>query len=161
MKSATLTRHLHSSAAPVCMFHMDYTIWEYCFPFQLVNLKVDISLSIDYFNVYKASIHWVSFSSSQRPRRQKVHPVCFHYFTKAQWFVVIVSAQINAESLQIWKLYYSFLYDQKWGSILSASERTNASICPAVSATVQLTHSTHSHLNSAHISKLTSDWAAM
>ncbi len=29
-------------------------------------------------------------SSSQRPRRQKAQPVCFHYFIKAQRFVVIV-----------------------------------------------------------------------
>ncbi len=47
-------------------------------------------------------------------------------------------AQINVESLQIWKMYYSHLYDQKFRIILGEHERTGASICPAVSVTVQL-----------------------
>ncbi len=60
--------------------------------FELVHLKVDISLSIDiFFYVCKAKIYTVSRSSSQRLRRQKVHYVCFHYFTKAR-IVFIVSA---------------------------------------------------------------------
>ncbi len=35
-------------------------------------------------------------------------------------------------------MYYSYLYEQKWQSILRASEHSGASNCPAVSATVQL-----------------------
>ncbi len=73
---------------------------------------------------FRAQVH--------RARRQKAHHVCFCNFTKAR-FVVIVSAQINVEYLQMLKMYYSYLCEQKWGSILGASDRTGTSICPAVS----------------------------
>ncbi len=35
-------------------------------------------------------------------------------------------------------MYYSYLYDHKWQSILRASERTSASICHADRAAIQL-----------------------
>ncbi len=59
------------------------------------------------------------------------------------------STQINVESLQIQKMSYSYLHEQQLWSILRASECTGISICPAVSATVQLPHSTQW---TAHIS---------
>ncbi len=37
-------------------------------------------------------ILFIFYASSQTPRQQKEHPVCFHYFTKAQRVVVIVTA---------------------------------------------------------------------
>ncbi len=42
--------------------------------------------------------------------------------------------------LQTRKTHYFYLYNQKWLSILRASEHTGASICSAVSTTVQLLH---------------------
>ncbi len=57
---------------------------------------LDISLSIDIF--FKDG---VSKFLAQVHMRPKAHPVCL----KAQRFVVILSAQINVESLQIRKMY--------------------------------------------------------
>ncbi len=53
------------------------------------HLKVDISLSIDIFYVYTVKIYTVLHAQVHRPRRQKVHPVCFHYFTKARFDVIV------------------------------------------------------------------------
>ncbi len=94
-----------------------------------------ICLFESFFYVCKANMHRVSEFHAQfhRPRRQKAHAVCFHYFTKAQCFVVIALYRFER---------YSYLCDQKWRSILRASEHTGAFICPAERAAIQLPLST-------------------
>ncbi len=58
MKSATRTRHLRSSDAPVCMFHTDYIIWEYLFSIWIGSFKGrHFNLYWYIFHVCKASIH--------------------------------------------------------------------------------------------------------
>ncbi len=141
MKSAILNLPLRSSDAPVSMFHTDYIIREYLFFIWIDHLKVDISLSIDILFMSVRQVYpefrlvfFLTRSSSQRLRWQKAHPVCFHYFAKVQCFVVMLHTnKLNVESLLIQRMCYSYLYDQKWRSILSASDRTGTSICHAVS----------------------------
>ncbi len=58
----------------------------------MLHLKVDTSLSID---IYFMSVRQVytEFCAQVHGDRdgRKPHPECFHYFTKAQCFVVIVN----------------------------------------------------------------------
>ncbi len=125
------------------MFHTDYIIWEYLFSIWIGSFESRYFTLYRYIFVMSVRQRYTEFHAQvHRPRRQKAHPVCFHYFTKARF---VECTQINVESLQIWKMYYSYLYDQKWWSNLRASECTGASICPSVYATVQLPHR---HLNS-------------
>ncbi len=90
MKLETLTRHLRSSDAPVCMLRIIYE--NICFPFELVYLNVEISLSIDIFFMSVRQVYTEFCAQVHRPKRQKAHPDLFRYFTKAQCFVFILSA---------------------------------------------------------------------
>ncbi len=141
MKSAILNLPLRSSDAPVSMFHTDYIIREYLFFIWIDHLKVDISLSIDILFMSVRQVYpefrLVFFDALKFTETEMVwwwHPVCFHYFAKVQCFVVMLHTnKLNVESLLIQRMYYSYLYDQKWRSILRASDRTGTSICHAVS----------------------------
>ncbi len=142
MKSATLTRHLRSSDASLCMFHTDYIIWEYLFSIWIGSFESTHFTFYRYvfISVRQVYTEFLSFgSSSQRPRQQKARPFCFNFFTKAHCYCE--GTQINLESLQFRKMYYSYLCDNKWGSILRVSDLSGASICAAVSTTVQLPRS--------------------
>ncbi len=88
MKSATLTHHLRSCG---CSCFIQIT---FCLPFELVRLKVDISLYIDiFFNVTQCNskIYTEFRAQVHSDKDGRKYPVCFHYFTKAR-FVVILSA---------------------------------------------------------------------
>ncbi len=104
MKSATLdNRHLRGSDAPVCMFHTAYIIGEYCFPFELVHLKVDISLSIDTFfmSVNQVYTEFRSFMLKFTKTETTESASCLlSLFYKSAMFCYCECTQIN-ESLQI------------------------------------------------------------
>ncbi len=61
-----------------------------CLCSYLSRVPILVEDTVYIFDVCKAKIY-MEFQV-HRPRQQKVHPVCFHYFTKVQCFVVIVSA---------------------------------------------------------------------
>lgn len=63
----------------VCMFHTDYII----IPFELVNLKVDLSLSIDIFFFFtSARQRYTEFCTQvYRQKWQKPQPLGFHNFS--------------------------------------------------------------------------------
>ncbi len=143
MKSATLTRHLRSSGCS-CM-HVSYGLHNLriCFPIELVHLKVDISLSIVYIFLMSIRQRYTrSFALKFTETETAKSTSCLlSLFYKSVFCCYCECTQINVESLQIRKMYYSYLYEQKWWRILRASECTGTSICAVVSATVQLPHS--------------------
>ncbi len=108
MKSATLTCHLCSSGLHTSVLH----------------LKVDTSLSIYFFSCLLGKYTPRFALKCTRPRRQKPHPECFHYFTKAQVFVVIVNKRRaftdseDALLLPVWAKMSEY-FKSKWVQLLT------------------------------------------
>ncbi len=144
MKSATLTRHfcssdLHLSDAffiqsvmlPVCMFHTDDIIWEYLYSIWIGSFESR------HFTLYRLSVRqrYTPSFALKFPETKTAESTSFFLslFYKSTFYCYYECTQINVESLQIWKMYNSYLFDQKLQSILRAKERSGASICPAVS----------------------------
>ncbi len=129
--------------ATVCKFHTDYIIWEFLFSIWIGSFESrHFTLSIFLMSVRQR------YTQSFVLKFTETAEICFIL----QKCFVIVSAQINVESLQIWKMYYSYLYDQKRRSILRANNHTDTSIYPAVSVLMFSFHSPHRHMNSTHFS---------
>ncbi len=99
-----------------------FMVW---FSFELVHLKVDISSSIDiFFYVCKAKVYTEFCAQVHRDRDGRMRILfALYYFTKACFFCYCECTQLKVESLQIWKMYYYYLYEQKLRSILRASGR--------------------------------------
>ncbi len=84
-----------------------------------------------------------------------------HYFTKVQYLLLLWVHTIKHSLYGLERYITCICMTKNGGSILRASERTGASICPAVSGLLFSFHSPHRHLNSAHFSRLTLEWVAM
>ncbi len=142
MKSATLTRHLRSSGCT--SMHVSYgnIIWEYLFSIWtgLFESRHFALYRYIFMSVRQTYTEFRSFALKFTEIKMAESASCLLslFYKSAMFCCYCECTQINVESLQIRKMYYSYLYDQKWQSILRASERTGASICHADRAAIQL-----------------------
>ncbi len=116
--------------------------------YEYVHVTPLLSLSIYIFHICKGSTHRILELRAQVHRDWDGRKPVLSLFYKSAMFCYCECTQINVESLQIWNMYYSYLYDQK--SILRASDRIGTSICHAVSS-LYSAYTPHRHLNSAHL----------
>ncbi len=147
MKSETRTRH-HRSSGYACI-HVSYRLHHLqniCLTFELVHLNAHISLFIDIFVIFV--IHRYTrrfmFKFTEAETVESASSL-LSLFYKSTFCCYCECTQINVESLQIWKMFKSYLH--KWGSIWRNREHR--------------TDTLHRHFNSTHFSGLTFDWAAL
>ncbi len=141
------------------MFYTEYIIWEYLFYIWIKSFKSR------YFTLYKYSISCISFMSV----KQVAYTRSFEFHAQVHrdqdgrkpiLFPFIILQKHN-DLLLLWVHTNKCRVFTDLQSILRASDCTSANICPAVSALLFSFHTLHRHLNSAHFSRLTLDWAAM
>ncbi len=135
-----------------------------CFPFELVYLKVDISHSVGIFFMSERQACTVLEFRAQVHRDWDGRKRILFAFIILQKCNVLLLLWVHTNKCRVFTDSKDVLFLSvwpTWRSILGASDRTGASICPAVSALLFIFHTPHKHLNSAHFSRLTLDWAAM
>ncbi len=145
-----------SAVVSVCMFHTDYIIGEYFFPFELVHLKVDTSRSIDIFlmSVRQRYIQSFALKLTDRDGRKRILFAFIILQKRILWLLWVHTNKrrvfTDLKDVLLLSLWAKMEYIRsKWAHRrlhLSYSERTAL-------------HTSHRYC--AHFSRLTLDWADM
>ncbi len=148
MKSVTLTRHLHSSDAPVCMFHTDYIIREYLFSIWIGSFETRHFALYRYvfFHIWKANIkEFRSFMLKFTETEMESASCLLSLFYKRAMFLLLLWVQTNKRRV---------FTDSKGVLLLSvwAKEQVSAPAPPSVLQWALLFSSTLRTYTIAHIS---------
>ncbi len=148
MKSATLTRHLCCSNAPVCMFHTDYIIWKYLFSIWICSFESRHCALYRYVFLSVRQIY-IEFRAQVYRDRDSRKLILFAFIILQKRNVLLL-LWVHTNKCRVFTDSKDVLLLSVWPKMTS--------ICPAVSAFL---HTPHRNLNSAHFSRITLDWAVI